>query len=882
LGGGKFGLVLGLLLHYTLSYSQTANVGTSVNIPDLQTAIMVGEINPVNGEILEDINVTGNFNINGAFTFRDSDISINSILGTINVLAESTFQNCHIDGVFGSQLWLLEETDYNGGEISVTTLAVSSPDSYTFSGTTFTLGDGILPGVAGTTTSFHGCFFYNQSYVRIDQPSDVWINNCSFFGTDANVRQVHNQSSLTVDGGTQFNGKYGITIQGGILDCENSNFNGTEIGIRCYLIPQDPQQSAPWIFVRDNNFNNCSESGIHYVRGERLIVIENKFDDCAIGVESNPFITDNQFVLIGLNEFKNGGTGVYSDNVNNLRIINNDFIDLSPVNNHRGVVHLEEVVGGTVRLNEITRGTYGINLSNCDGTNVSENIFDEVSGNTLAGVINLDDGSENLIIDENEIINSAPPFGIWSFSASNSTITNNVIYGGAMNMRFTTSTGHTVEGNEMYNGATGLLSNASSNMTISCNRMENATEGAFFRGNNMLLHFSVNRMEDNDIGLYYSTTAQSDPQLQQSNTWYNNTIEGAQNDNANFDHVEDAKYTVPDENVYPSATGLTPSSWSPAIWFQELTEGVFIADCLLPPAEDDDQDGDGMLTPEHDEIVALENSIDSINITQGDGYWMMNQMVAKSILDDHPEYLNQSSILSNFYNAYSIELPLMSDIFKSLPAQSFVDDVPVVEFDQNGEVINLANFQNYTDGELTAFTQYSALRHQELANQLSAVQTANTYNAMQQHYQYMMELYLEQLVNDYQLNAQELQDITALAEGCVGTDGPAVYVARKLAVRNGINITENFDCLDLSRGSLQHDNLLTNQVFPNPNMGTVNFLNKENLKTIVLFDAFGRKVKKLNTENQTLVQFSIDELNAGVYYLKSPESIRTHRIVLQK
>ena len=162
MGGGKFGLALGLLIHCNLSYSQTANVGTSVNIPDLQTAIMVGEINPVNGEILEDINVTGVFNINGAFTFRDSDISINSILGTINVLAESSFQNCHVDGVFGSQLWLLDETDYNGGEISVTTLAVSSPDSYTFSGTTFTLGDGILPGVAGTTTSFHGCFFYNH------------------------------------------------------------------------------------------------------------------------------------------------------------------------------------------------------------------------------------------------------------------------------------------------------------------------------------------------------------------------------------------------------------------------------------------------------------------------------------------------------------------------------------------------------------------------------------------------------------------------------------------------------------------------------------------------------------------------------------------------
>lgn len=870
-----------MLIHCNLSYSQTANVGTSVNIPDLQTAIMVGEINPVNGEILEDINVTGVFNINGAFTFRDSDISINSILGTINVLAESSFQNCHVDGVFGSQLWLLDETDYNGGEISVTTLAVSSPDSYTFSGTTFTLGDGILPGVAGTTTSFHGCFFYNQSYVRIDQSSDVWINNCSFFGPDANIRQVHNQSFLTVDGGTQFNGTYGITIQGGVLNCEDSNFNGTEIGIRCYLIPQDPQQSAPWIFVRDNNFNNCTQAGIHYVRGDRLIVIDNRFDNCAIGVESNPFQTDNQFVVIGLNEFKNGGTGVYSDNVNNLRVINNDFIDLSPVNNHRGVIHLEDVIGGTVRLNEVTRGTYGINLSNCDGTNVSENTCDEVSGNSLAGVINLDEGSENLTIDNNQIINSSPAFGLWSFSSTNCAITNNKFYDAGINMRFTTSPGHRVEQNEMYDGSTALLSNASHNMVISCNRMENATEGAFFRGNNMLLHYSVNRMEDNDIGLYYSPTAQSDPQFQQSNTWYNNTVEGAQNDNGNSQHVEDSRYEVPDANMYPG-TGLTPSSWTPNEWFEEVTEGVLIADCLLPPSEDDDEDGDGMLTPEHDEIVALEHSIDSSNITQGEGYWMMNQMVTKSILDDHPEYLNQSSTLSNFYDAYSIELPLMSDVLSGLPVQTFVDDVPVMQFDQNGEVINLADFQNYTDGELTAFTQYSALRHQELVNQLSAVQTANTYNAMQQDYQYMLELYLEQLVNDYQLNTQETQDVTVLAEGCVGTDGSAVYVARKISATNAISINENFDCLDLSRGSLDDENFLTNQVFPNPNMGTVNFLNEENLKTIVLFDAFGRKVKKLNTENQTLVQFSIDELNAGVYYLKSPESIRTHRIVLQK
>ena len=37
----------------------------------------------------------------------------------------------------------------------------------------------------------------------------------------------------------------------------------------------------------------------------------------------------------------------------------------------------------------------------------------------MAGVINLDEGSENLTIDNNQIINSSPAFGLWSFSSTN-------------------------------------------------------------------------------------------------------------------------------------------------------------------------------------------------------------------------------------------------------------------------------------------------------------------------------------------------------------------------------------------------------------------------------------------------------------------------------
>ena len=144
----------------------------------------------------------------------------------------------------------------------------------------------------------------------------------------------------------------------------------------------------------------------------------------------------------------------------------------------------------------------------------------------------------------------------------------------------------------------------------------------------------------------------------------------------------------------------------------------------------------------------------------------------------------------------------------------------------------------------------------------------------------VLDANLRELKGHYQLSGTEYDKVLFLAEQCVGDYGPAVYLARSLALENGMEHEKSEDC-----GSARNSLSETDQqfmIYPNPTDGVVTIENLEKADQVLVYNLLGELVYSESLENQAQLRLDLSDLQTGVYWIRTSNSLSGQKILIQR
>lgn len=831
----------------------THHVGTLSPLGNatLEDAIAYGQITLVNGnELFDHLVIEGFFEMNNTdpnvpfIKHLNATIEMNNN-ANMDITATVDYVSCLFDSDGTGKLTIdANSVDFNGTDFTdlkyfnITDIGIQSIEDCNFTD----IADGIT--VKETDAYIRDCVF-NDSPVILDASTGN--------PEDARWGSYRCQYTNAV-------GKNAVTVNKGIFIGGDAEFTNCAKGI--YM---DANSSNSSIAVCCADFTNITEDAVLAIDGARVTVKGMTFNNCARCVTTN---NNSEFVVLEKLNIQNCPDGIDSDGDGLLRI--EDVTINTMTGGNTPCIQVNDNKGGIVRGNEIYLSDRGIKLTDCDGITVDDNTIGQVTGLGISQNLFEVRESTNITFTNNIVNGGSALFRGYHFAMiGDSEIKNNDATGCYLEMSVSSCDGTRIEGNHLLGGSgnhTSLSTKISHSMVYECNRFENSTAfGAKFSGNVLPLNFMTNNMENNPVGLLYDGDVMADKQIDRGNIWLNNPSWGGQFNTTFQPQIEMAQYFM-----------MNLPTRDPSNWFQSTS--VTPPTCVYRAGL---VDGNG----DWDEIAALVQSLDCAALGIGDGYCMMNQMVANMLLQDYPQWLSDPD-LSSFQTAHDTtslsELPLPLQILKDLPQLNVNNTAPSIIWDTiNEEFINETTWLNYQNAQKNDMTLQRQNRDQVLGDYIAQVNAVNTSDPLELDYIEMILLLLEQLKHNHILSSTEEQAVINMAENCVATYGPAVYVAQLLAEANELTYAPSTACPRNSE-EISKEDMMNDYIYPNPSSNYFIFDNLNEDRELYIYNLMGVPVLEKDISEIKTIRVDVSNLSNGVYIIKTDKNEISQKLLIHR
>jgi len=519
----------------------------------------------------------------------------------------------------------------------------------------------------------------------------------------------------------------------------------------------------------------------------------------------------------------------------NTDIIDNNFNNITDIG-----IYLENINSNTTKIehNNIKNCPGGITVANpkvSSIVSVSNNIISK-SSNIGINYVGISPNGFGSILN-NSIDSSETSILVKNIIGCN--ITNNVIKSFKNGITLSNSNNCTIK----WNNINGVVQNNNEAISIdmsmgnsfSCNTTNNALRG--FHSNNTCGNsfLYANQFREHNTGLRVESGSIIGKQVHHWNTWLDSTHyanKGAENLNSDPFIVDRSKFTV----ATPNNTAYHPTNSGNGMFFVDpIATPWVIKECLQVAPED----------PERNSNLYSMTSAYSTNTPEEKTNGWESKRYVYGELKAHPEYMQQSNDLANFYTQQAnTVIAAFYEVGKALAEERYTDAAQL-----NGAISTTEVYES----NLKAVYQ--------LLSQTTTWTVAQT------------------------------QNLLSIAQQCPAQGGSAVFLARDLYTSK-VDRSANFDNINCNgvnnRASKENSLESAITLVPNPASDVVRLLNlPTNLEVkieIVNLQGNLLKTKTFDNSNSTL-ELSFQEYPSGIYFIRvssNQQLLSTNKLVIIK